>query len=69
MRAGIPVLVEELTRGFSKSPCDVISRDKGDLTLSSFLVSLERLSIWESDKLILRCWRWWNMSPEVIKCH
>ena len=49
MRAGLPVVVEEITRGHSKSSCQVISRDKGDLPKSVCLVSLERLFIWESE--------------------
>ena len=32
MRAGLPVAVEEVTRGHLKSSCKVISRDKGVLT-------------------------------------
>ena len=45
MRAGLPVVVEEVTRGHLKSSCKVISR-------VFCLVSLENLSIWEPDKWI-----------------
>ena len=41
MRAGQPVVVEEVTRGHLKSSCKVISRDKGDLT-----ETLKQVCVW-----------------------
>ena len=71
MRAGLHVVVEEVTRDHLKSSCKVISRDKGDLTkiVDKFVSGIIGKVIYLGVKWILRCWQWWNMSPKVIEGH
>ena len=75
MEAGLPVVVEKVTRGHLKTSSKVISKHRGDYTKNFGQACVwyhwkgYLSGPWESDKWTLRCWKWWDWSPDVFEGH